>query len=107
MTVRFQVHVSGDVYSRTYNGSGGCSRAEAKKLLEELYHEACRFHGVLKSNDEFRQKIDNAKRAVDGATGGASAASNRNFYSSNNFATRAGYVRIDIEIHRGIGHFRS
>lgn len=106
MSVAFQVQVgSQNVASRSYNGSGPCSRAEGKRLLEEIYQEACR-ERHLSRNQEFRNAIDAAKRAIDNAVGGADAGQNRAFYRKQ-FATNAGYVRVDIEIYRGYGHFRS
>lgn len=106
MSVAFQVQVGSDnVASRSYNGAGPCSRAEGKRLLEEIYEEACR-ERHLRGNQEFRNVIDDAKRAIDNAVGGADAGPTRAFYRKQ-FATNAGYVRVDIEIHRGNGHFRS
>lgn len=107
MSVVFQIHVGNNSpYSRKYDGSGGCSRAEAKRLLDEVAGEARRYHRALESSQDFQNGIDAAKRAVDNATGGASAASTRGFFNRE-ITTSAGYVRIDIEIHRGNGHFRS
>jgi hypothetical protein len=73
--------------------------------LDEVYTEACR-ERLLDGNQEFRNAIDSAKRAIDNAVGGADADQNRAFYRKQ-FATNKGYVRVDIEIHRGSGHFRS
>jgi len=106
MSVVFQVQVGSDnIASRSYNGAGPCSRAEGKRLLEEIYTEACR-ERLLSGNQEFRNAIDSAKRAIDNAVGGADAGVNRAFYRKQ-FATNKGYVRVDVEIHRGNGHFRS
>lgn len=104
MSVVFQVQVGNDnVASRSHQGEG-CSRSEGKRLLEEIYNEACR-ERLLDGNQEFRNAIDSAKRAIDNTVGGASAGQNRAFYRKQ-FATNKGYVRVDIEIHRG-HHFSS
>ncbi len=106
MSVAFQVQVrSENIASRSYNG-GSCSRSEGKQLLEEVYEESCRYYSSLRNRQDFRNAIDAAKRAIDGAVGGASAGQNRAFYRKE-FATNLGYVRVDIEIYRGQGHFRS
>lgn len=105
-SVGFQVQVgSRNIASRTYNGASPCSRAEGKRLLDEIFNEASR-ERVLDGNRDFSNAIDNAKRAIDNAGGGADAGPTRAFYRKE-FATDAGYVRVDIEIYRGNGHFRS
>lgn len=106
MSVVFQVQVGSDnIASRSYKEAGPCSRAEGKRLLEEIYVEACR-ERLLDGNRDFRNAIDSAKRAIDNAVGGADAGQNRAFYRKE-FATNKGYVRVDIEIHRGNGHFKT
>lgn len=108
MSVAFQVQVrSENIASRSYNGDSPCSRSEGKRLLEEIYDDACRYESALRGRSDFRNAIDAAKRAIDNAVGGADAGQNRAFYRSQPIATNAGYVRVDIEIYRGYGHFRS
>lgn len=107
MSVVFQVHVGHNTpYSRKWQNEGGCPRAIAKQYLEELYNEACRYHRDLEGRKDFRNAIDAAKDAVDRASGGASAGPTRGFFNRE-LATSAGYVRVDIEIHRGYGHFKN
>jgi hypothetical protein len=89
MSVVFQVQVGSDnIASRSYNGAGPCSRAEGKRLLEEIYTEACR-ERHLDGNLEFRDAIDSTKRAIDNAVGGADAGQNRAFYRKQ-FPTNKG-----------------
>lgn len=107
MSVGFQVHIGRELaVSETYNGSSPCTRSEGKALLERLYTNTCNTYQSLKTRQDFRNAIDGAKRAIDNAVGGAGASSTRGFYNKE-IATNLGYVRVDIEIYRGEGHFRS
>lgn len=107
MSVGFQVHIGGSLAeSETYSGSSPCSRDEGKTLLERLYTKTCNNYKQLKTRQDFRDAVDAAKRAIDNAAGGADAASNRGFFNRE-MATPIGYVRVDVEIYRGSGHFRS
>lgn len=107
MSVGFQVHIGRELAeSETYNDSSPCSRSEGKALLERLYTKTCKRYKDLSERSDFRGAIDGAKRAIDNASGGADASSTRGFYNSKDLATPYGYVRVDVEIYRGNGHFR-
>jgi hypothetical protein len=69
MSVVFQVQVgSQNIASRSYNDAGPCSRSKGKRLLDEIYDEAVRYESALRGRQDFRNAIDNAKRAIDNAT---------------------------------------
>lgn len=107
MSLAFQVQVgNNNIASRSYNGVGPISRAEGKRLLDEIYEEACRYYSSLRGRQDFRDAIADGKRQIDNAVGGVDAGQNRAFYRRQ-FATNLGYLRVDIEIYRGSGHFRS
>ena len=108
MSVAFQLQIGNqNIASRSYNGAGPCSRAEGKRLLEAIYDESVRYESALRGRQDFRNAIDSAKRAIDNAVGGADASPYQRAFYTTRFATNAGYVRVDIEIYRGNGHFRS
>lgn len=103
--VRFQLQVgSKNVNSIPYHSENEpCTKKEALQKLATLWAKEMEYFGDSEWNRNFKGAIEKAEAAVNRAQN-ASAAANRNFYSTTFFHKGVEY-RVDIAIEAGEGHF--
>lgn len=104
--VRFQLQSgSKELDSKVYfDDYEPCSENAALKKLAELWSNNREYFGGYEWNAVFKEAIERAERAVKQGYN-ASAAENRNFYSTT-FDSRGDRYRVDVAIEAGSGHFR-